>query len=271
MKGKYLPYGSASDRRDARNRYRYLGVERDEETGLMMTGPRTYDAGTGRFWQGDPLAGEQVDKSPFGYASGNPVGRLDWSGYEENSFAEAERQWAEAKSAGLEAAAHPMPSLTDWKDPGQAASTASESISAKAIYFKETAEAVGASARAWGDTVVRIHDAIERGDYQSVLDEFDDPIEERSSPPDVSEKNEDSTQAGIGVRARNQRDREQTEYTRVRHYTNRTGSKRIEADGVIRAHDNNRIYVEFANKKALSRVEAGCGSGTATSRQPYDS
>nr|WP_261809186.1 RHS repeat-associated core domain-containing protein [Vibrio zhugei] len=48
----------------------------------------------------------------------------------------------------------------------------------------------------------------------------------------------------------------QTETTRVRHYTNRKGSKSIEQEGVIRAQDNNRVYVELANKKALNQVKA---------------
>ncbi len=78
---EYFPYGRASDRRDARNRYRYIGVERDEDTGLSMTGPRTYDPVSGRFLQGDPLASTMFPgKSPFGYASGNPVAFLDRDG-----------------------------------------------------------------------------------------------------------------------------------------------------------------------------------------------
>jgi RHS repeat-associated protein len=44
--------------------------------------------------------------------------------------------------------------------------------------------------------------------------------------------------------------------TRVRHYTNRKGSKGIEADGVIRARDNNRVYVEPASQKPLSPRDA---------------
>ncbi|WP_085707672.1 RHS repeat-associated core domain-containing protein, partial [Pseudomonas sp. B35(2017)] len=43
---------------------------------------------------------------------------------------------------------------------------------------------------------------------------------------------------------------------RVRHYTNRRGSTGIESDGVIQAQDNNRVYVEPANKKPLSQLEA---------------
>ncbi|MBE6091133.1 MAG: hypothetical protein E7206_24530 [Clostridium beijerinckii] len=44
--------------------------------------------------------------------------------------------------------------------------------------------------------------------------------------------------------------------TRVRHYTNRKGINGIEQDGSIIAKDNNRVYVEPANKKPLSQVEA---------------
>jgi len=79
---EYFPYGRSSDRRDERNRYRYIGVERDEDTGLLMTGPRTYDPVTGRFLQGDPLAStEYAAFSPFQYSRGNPVGRSDGNGY----------------------------------------------------------------------------------------------------------------------------------------------------------------------------------------------
>ena len=44
--------------------------------------------------------------------------------------------------------------------------------------------------------------------------------------------------------------------TRVRHYTNRKGSTGIKSDGVIQAQDNNRVYVEPANKKPLSQLDA---------------
>ncbi|MFP1787785.1 RHS repeat-associated core domain-containing protein, partial [Lonsdalea quercina] len=46
------------------------------------------------------------------------------------------------------------------------------------------------------------------------------------------------------------------EKTRVRHYTNRKGSNAIEESGVIKAHDNNRVYVEPAKNKPLSSLEA---------------
>ena len=44
--------------------------------------------------------------------------------------------------------------------------------------------------------------------------------------------------------------------TRVRHYTNRKGINGIEDSGTIIAQDNNRVYVELANKKPLSQADA---------------
>lgn len=77
---EFFPYGRASDRRDARNRYRYIGVEMDADTGLCMTGPRTYDPVSGRFLQGDPLAANLVTSTPFGYAAANPILKMDPNG-----------------------------------------------------------------------------------------------------------------------------------------------------------------------------------------------
>ena len=75
---EYFPYGKASDRRDERSRYRYIGVERDELTKLSMTGPRTYDPLCGRFSQADPLVST---RSPFGYSFCRPTRQVDKTGY----------------------------------------------------------------------------------------------------------------------------------------------------------------------------------------------
>lgn len=42
---------------------------------------------------------------------------------------------------------------------------------------------------------------------------------------------------------------------RVRHYTNRKGSKGIERDGVIMAKDNGRVYVEPAKRKPMNQTQ----------------
>ncbi len=80
---EYFPYGRASDRRDARNRYRYIGVERDEDTGMCVTGPRMYDPVMGRFLEGDPIAAKRPALSAFCYSGGSPVGRKDANGYQD--------------------------------------------------------------------------------------------------------------------------------------------------------------------------------------------
>jgi RHS repeat-associated protein len=79
---EYFPYGRSSDRRDSRNRYRFIGVERDEATGFCMTGPRGYDPLSARFIQGDPDAASQTEWSPYCYASGRPTASRDPSGYQ---------------------------------------------------------------------------------------------------------------------------------------------------------------------------------------------
>jgi RHS repeat-associated protein len=82
---EYFPFGSSSDRRDARNRYRFIGVERDEDTHLCMTGPRTYDPATGRFLQPDPIAENSPNVSPFVYSSASPIVVLDPGGYQSSN------------------------------------------------------------------------------------------------------------------------------------------------------------------------------------------
>jgi RHS repeat-associated protein len=82
---EYFAYGRSSDRRDARNRYRWIGVERDEDTGLCLTGPRLYDPVVGRLGSGDPVV--RAGRSPFGYAGGEPIGRRDPGGYQDQPAA----------------------------------------------------------------------------------------------------------------------------------------------------------------------------------------
>jgi RHS repeat-associated protein len=79
---EFFPYGRPSDRRDSRNRHRFIGVERDGATGFCMTGPRGYDPVTARFLQGDPAAASQTEWTPYCYAAGRPTASRDPSGYQ---------------------------------------------------------------------------------------------------------------------------------------------------------------------------------------------
>ena len=78
---EFFAYGRSSDRRDERNRYRYIGVERDVDTFLAVTGPRLLDLVTGRFLQRDPIATQFAGDGSYNYSSAKPLRRVDTSGY----------------------------------------------------------------------------------------------------------------------------------------------------------------------------------------------
>jgi len=57
-------------------RYRYIGKERDEETGLYHLGARHHARWLGRWTAGDPIGlGDGVNR--YAYVRGNPIGLLD--------------------------------------------------------------------------------------------------------------------------------------------------------------------------------------------------
>ncbi|WP_221420384.1 RHS repeat domain-containing protein, partial [Fulvivirga sp. M361] len=85
---EYYPFGSSSYR-SGRNsaetslkRYRYVGKERDDETGLYYYGARYYAAWLARFVSVDPLKDDYPQLTPYQYASNDPVGDVDIDGLE---------------------------------------------------------------------------------------------------------------------------------------------------------------------------------------------
>jgi RHS repeat-associated protein len=158
---EYFPSGRPSDRRDARNRYRYIGVERDEDTGLCMTGPRTYDPVSGRFLQGDPLV--KPGRSPFEYAASNPVRRRDPGGYQDGEA--TPRGWtivAPESDTGRTVISMTTPGAVPEATPGFEASLA-EILSASAPPDTEK----GRSYVRLGDGTVAMSDVV-MGDGASV-------------------------------------------------------------------------------------------------------
>ena len=82
---EYAPYGSSTYRavdsgiEVSAKRYRYIGKERDEETGLDHMGARYYAPWLGRWTAADPIGlGDGVNR--YAYVHGNPVGLVDPSG-----------------------------------------------------------------------------------------------------------------------------------------------------------------------------------------------
>ncbi|NOQ26254.1 MAG: hypothetical protein GQ564_12895 [Bacteroidales bacterium] len=85
---EYHPFGTTSYRsgrtetETSQKRYKYVGKERDEETGLYYYGARYYAAWICRFVCVDPLQFKYPQLSPFQYAGNDPIGDVDIDGLE---------------------------------------------------------------------------------------------------------------------------------------------------------------------------------------------
>ncbi|MEO6302268.1 MAG: RHS repeat-associated core domain-containing protein [Bacteroidia bacterium] len=76
----YQVFGDSSLRTFVYKRYRYVGKERDAESGLYYYGARYYAAWTCRFISVDPLAGKYVRQSSYVHADNNPINKIDHNG-----------------------------------------------------------------------------------------------------------------------------------------------------------------------------------------------
>jgi RHS repeat-associated protein len=85
---EYHPFGTTSYRSGrtetevSLKRYKYVGKERDEETGLYYYGARYYAAWLCRFVSVDPLQHEYPHYTPYQYAGNKPISYIDLDGLE---------------------------------------------------------------------------------------------------------------------------------------------------------------------------------------------
>ena len=85
---EYSPYGSSAYRSSrsgvdvSARRYRYVGLERDSETGLDSMGARYYAAWLGRWTSADPLGVGADGPGIYNYTRGSPVVLKDPGGME---------------------------------------------------------------------------------------------------------------------------------------------------------------------------------------------
>ncbi|MDD4150609.1 MAG: toxin TcdB middle/N-terminal domain-containing protein, partial [Bacteroidales bacterium] len=83
---EYHPFGITSYRAGSSEaevslkRYKYVGKERDEETGLYYYGARYYAAWIGRWTSADPMKEKRIWVTPYNYCQNNPIVRIDPSG-----------------------------------------------------------------------------------------------------------------------------------------------------------------------------------------------
>ncbi|AOM79321.1 SpvB/TcaC N-terminal domain-containing protein [Pedobacter steynii] len=104
---EYHPYGTTAyqnlnkDIKAAAKRYRYTGMERDEETGLNYHGARYYAAWLCRWTAADPIGpGDGVNV--YIYCRANPAGGNDPSGTQCNGLTSCPDQTLSSKSLELE-------------------------------------------------------------------------------------------------------------------------------------------------------------------------
>jgi len=96
----YLPYGQLLANQSPSGydeRFKFIGKERDWESGYDYFGARYYIAPFLHWMSVDPLVDKYPDISPYAYCRWNPIGRLDPDGrdwYE----ADGEIRWTELKS-----------------------------------------------------------------------------------------------------------------------------------------------------------------------------
>jgi RHS repeat-associated protein len=87
----------------AAGRFRYTGMERDEETGLAQHGARYYAAWLGRWTSADPI-GIEDGVNRFAYAGNRPIGSNDTTGLaEQPSALDVERLILLAHKIGIDA------------------------------------------------------------------------------------------------------------------------------------------------------------------------
>ncbi|MDE5420601.1 RHS repeat-associated core domain-containing protein [Ancylomarina sp. DW003] len=81
---EYHPFGTTSYQKlngnISQKRYKYVGKEHDNETGLYYYGARYYASWLCRFVSVDPLSIERQWLTPYNYVQNNPINRIDPTG-----------------------------------------------------------------------------------------------------------------------------------------------------------------------------------------------
>ena len=100
---EYHPYGTSAYRvmksgiEAPPQRYRFTGMERDDESGLNYHAARYYVPGTGRWLSADP-AGEKEGTNLYAYVKGNPCGSRDRGGMKDEKVTEDAAYFAKMAS-----------------------------------------------------------------------------------------------------------------------------------------------------------------------------
>ena len=100
---EYHPFGTTSYRSGrietevSLKKYKYVGKERDDETGLYYYGARYYAAWIARFISVDPLQFEYPHYTPYQYAGNKPISYIDLDGLEEIKYDESSDRYYDSR------------------------------------------------------------------------------------------------------------------------------------------------------------------------------
>ena len=217
--------------------YKFTSKELDEETGLYYYGARYLDPKYSRWLSTDSALGDYVSKNSRGqggifntlnlslyhYGNNNPIRYTDPSG-------ESVMDWIHA---GLDAVGF-IPGIGDIADGVNAVLYLCEGDYSNAALSATSMVPVVGDAIGKGGKLARY--AIKNGD--NIV----------AAGRQIAKHGEDAVNASKTLQNAGK--------TRVRHYTNSKGLKGIKDDGKIIARDNNRVYLEPANKPALAPGKA---------------
>ncbi len=95
----YLPFGEVFANQKAQNssfdtEYKFLGKERDTETGFDYFGARYYVSELGIWLSVDPMSGKRLWESSYVYCGNNPINRIDPNGmiWDESQLTDSQKE-----------------------------------------------------------------------------------------------------------------------------------------------------------------------------------
>ena len=94
---EYFPFGETSFGSFSKKRYRFVGKEKDEESGLYYYGARYYAVWTCRFVSIDPLFRDYPFYTPYQYAGNQPIIAIDLDGEEPSYRIQSKARSSELK------------------------------------------------------------------------------------------------------------------------------------------------------------------------------
>ena len=233
---------------------------------------RDYQAATGEFTSADPIigrAGTTTLNNRYHYVDNKPLQRIDPTGlYSQRDSATDVRPMPNPVQSRISPPLAPIAPIAGLE--------AVETVGGGGSLWTAAAPvaAVGFDLWLYDQTNDRIESNFADRGWSAITDPFDvqTAVQDKGvfgglksifwddapapTPPPVPQTAGAGSRGGPPTTASRQECTETGKTVRIRHYTNRAGSNRIEASGVITGLDQNRVFAEPASSRVLSRADA---------------